>query len=530
MGGRVIALALALAVCGAAAAQQDAKNWAEANATFNKFGGSKDAAERTKAAEAIGDGRSEKYDKTAAKMIIALLGAELARDKGGVGKDEEKVSGEVLDACETALKKITHKEAVEDLINIARAKAQNPRLRFYVCRAIGVHKDAVKALIELVDDKILCVQIGAIDGLILAKDPSSLDVLLKVVSATDRTWECKIGAVQAIEKIADKSDKVVDSLIDALGKCKVDEGRIKVEIMRVLGDFLGIKDAKSDDPNWWKSAKKDKESPAKDGTTIEPAEFFGLKAKSTRIVFVLDRTGSMADPCTFPDKPKDPKKDPPKPGVQTGEKPDPAQEGARQKAEELKKKYDERKVASKMDGLKREFINTIYNLDPRVHFTVVWYEGNHTYWKEQLVPATWQTKLECIQDIDKLNPSGGTNVWGGLEAAYKLVEQPARPDVVQVDKKGNYATVVNGPDTFFLMTDGNHNTGKFVKDQGGRPGTDDGGFIGELKKVHALRKVVINVVALGDLGAGADPITQNSLNFLKKIADETGGNFAHIGK
>jgi hypothetical protein len=98
--------------------------------------------------------------------------------------------------------------------------------------------------------------------------------------------------------------------------------------------------------------------------------------------------------------------------------------------------------------------------------------------------------------------------------------------VVAVDRKGNYATVINGADTFFLMTDGAHNTGKFVK-----PGAqssdacDVGAFIAELKKVNKLRKVIINTVCLGSEMNGFD---RPDATLMQNIANETGGTFVHI--
>ena len=102
------------------------------------------------------------------------------------------------------------------------------------------------------------------------------------------------------------------------------------------------------------------------GTTVVPTEFFGLKTKSTRIVFVLDRTGSMDFPLTETSRPK--KEDPPPKGPDTvtgDEKPTPAEEAARKTAGDIRKKWDDRKVEKRMDMLKKEFINTIYRLDPR---------------------------------------------------------------------------------------------------------------------------------------------------------------------
>jgi hypothetical protein len=236
----------------------------------------------------------------------------------------------------------------------------------------------------------------------------------------------------------------------------------------------------------------------------------------------------MEDPCTFP--PPDPQQPPPAPPEASGARKPSAQEvAARAEADRLLRKIQEVKTSRKIDGLKREFARTVYGLDPRVHFAVVWYESNPTAWKEDLVPATWANKVECLREIERLSPGGGTNIWGGLETAYRLVEAPQRPDVIQIDRKGNYATAVKGADTFFLMTDGNHNTGRFVN-RGDPPGLDTDAFLSELRKVNLLRRVVIHVVALGNLGAGLDPLTADSLRFLEGVARDSGGRFAHIGK
>jgi len=526
MMGSLALVAALLGVSFAAAADE----WAEAAGYAQRYGGSKDASERAQAASKLAVGMDGKHDKTAVGMLLAILSNECAKDEGG--KSEDKVSGEVLMNCEDSLKKAGVKEAVDLLLKEA-AKNPNPRVRFHIARSLGgvAAEEAARTLMTLLDDKDPKVVIGAADGLKDQSKESTLEAILKALKSKLTPWEAKLSLVEAVNKI-DKAEKSVDGLIEALGALSADQARVKLEVIKVLGKFCGVADPKTDDPNWWKTAWTDKKGgkdPAKDGgTTVEPTEFFGLKAKSTRIVFVLDRTGSMDDPCTFP--PTDPKKPPVRPPEQTGnQKPNPAEEAAKAQAEGLFKKWDSMKVAKKIEGLKKEFTKTIYALDPRVHFAVVWYEGNPQPWRNDLVPATWANKLDVLKEIDKLSPSGPTNIWGGLETAYKLVEQPNRPDVVAVDKKGNYATMVKGADTFFLMTDGNHNTGKFTGN-GNPPGPDTNAFIAEVKKVNALRKVIIHVIALGDMGAGGDPLTQNSLNFLQKIANETGGSFVHIGK
>lgn len=527
---RAINVVVLLGLVAAPAMAAFADEWAEAVGFAQKFGGSKEAGERATAASKLAVGMDGKHDKQAVQLLLTILGNECAKDGGG--KKEDDVSGEVLLNCEDSLKKTGVKEAVDILIQQAK-KNPNPRMRFHIARALGGVKgdDAIKALTELIADREPRVIIGAADGLAEQASESTLDAIVKAMKDKTVPWEAKLSLITACSKI-DKPEKCMDGLIEALAAMPGDMGRLKIELIKLMGKFCGITDPKTDDAGWWKQAWADKKGgknvATEGGTTVEPTEFFGLKSKSTRIVFVLDRTGSMDDPCTFP--PEDPKKPPVRPVEATGgKKPDPAEMAAKAQADQLFKKWDDLKVTKKIEGLKKQFTRTIYGLDPRVSFAVVWYESVATPWKNELVLATWANKLDCLKEIDKLSPSGPTNVWSGLETAYKLVEQPNRPDVVAVDKKGNYATVIKGADTFFLMTDGNHNTGKFVA-SGGTVGTDVNAFIAEVKKVTAMRKVIIHVVALGDLGAGGDPLTQTSLNFLQKIANETGGEFKHVGK
>jgi hypothetical protein len=505
---------------------QDARAWAEAAALHSKLAAGKDPADRARAAQALGSATFEKADKACWALVSAQLRQELARENDG--RAEDKVSGLVLEACTDALRKVSSKEAVELMTRSAKAKGELPRFRAHVVWALAKSGD-LKDLSELADDRIFMVQIAALDALAERGDKASLDVFLRAVRDEKRTWEAKLAALRGIEKVAD--DAVVETLIDGLGKVKIDEGRLKDEYLRILAKLVGI-EMFTDDPNAWKAAwaaKKDGKEPGKPGeggTIAEPTEFFGVKTKSTRIVFVLDRTGSMAHPLGVPPSPPS---EPKKPAVETGgKKLSPPENAAREEAAKLLKKHEEKKVETRMDALKKEFIRTVWNLNEKVWFGVVWYEGNHQPWKDHLVPATWMNKLEIIRDTDKLMPSGPTNIWGALEHAFKYVEQPNRPDVMQVDKKGNYATLLAGADTFFLMTDGAHNTGKFVNEMAANPLDicDVKAFTAEVRKIVRLRKILINTICLGS--EAKEPGLLPDPQLMQKIAEETGGEFVHI--
>jgi hypothetical protein len=520
---------LAILILVALAAPQDARRWGEAVAYDQKFGGSKDAGDRTAAVKSLGDATGEKTDKICVQLVLARLRAELDRDKDG--RNEDKISGAVLDASVDALRKIVQKDAVEFIAKSARNKGESPRLRAYLTWSLSTHGDT-KDLFVLADDPAPQVQIAAIDSLADREEKTAIDLFFKVLRDDKRGWEAKLSALRGIDRTGD--EKVVDTLIDHLGKVKLDEGRLKDDYIKILKRLVGA-DIPSDDPNVWKAAwtaKKDGKDPEKpdDGTVAAPTEFFGLKTKSTRIIFLLDHTGSMGCPLKPPpDAPKMDPVGPKKPDVATGgKKESPTDVAAREEAAKIKKKYDEKKNETRIDVLKKEFINTLWGLNEKVLFTVIWYEGNPQPWKDHLVPATWPNKLEIIRDTDKIQPSGPTNIWGALEHAFKYVAEPQRPDVFQVDKKGNYATLLAGADTFFLMTDGAHNMGKFVRENAKTPldACDIPAFTAELRKVTRLRKVVINTICLGS--EATSPELMSDPKLMQKIAEETGGEFVHI--
>jgi hypothetical protein len=496
------------------AAGQDARRWAEALAAHQKYAASKDPVERARAATELGNATAEKYDRVCWQLLANLLRQEFARE-GVQGKTEERVAGEVVEAAIRALQRISHKDVVAEMTRVARSRQEPLRLRLAVIWGLA-ERGALKDLMELADDKVPQIQVAAMDVLAQRAADESVPLFLRVLGE-NRTWEVKLLALQGLEKIAPES--AVEPLLEGLGRCRADEGRLKDQYVRTLRKITGL-ELENDDPNAWKAAwaakKAGQEAPA--GSTVaEATEFYGLKTRSTRIVFILDRSGSMLAPGSEPAQRifKLP------PDAMGGPKEPPQETAAREEATRIKKRVDAVPVATRWDALRQEFVNTIYVLSPRVHFNVIWYEARTDPWRQELVPATWVNKLECIRHAEKLVPSGGTNIWDALELAFQTIETPQRPDLLQIDRRVNYATAISGPDTFFLMTDGAPTFGRILTPEG---------ILSELRKVNRLRKVTIHTICVGDLVPGAQPGENPDPAFLKRIANETGGDFVHIRK
>jgi len=544
-GGAVAWLvASAAAPLGAAAGDAPARpagvTWAGALAQVGPLSASRAAADRALAAELLAVGMDGSHDLHAAALLVSLLNAECARNKHG--RREEDISARVLLACEASLRQVVKKEAVDLLIRNAR-RGTSPRVRFHLARALGgvFGEEASRALGELAADPDPLVLLGTADGLSERADPSTLVASLALLRGKATPWEARLSVLRAVDRIGRPLD-CFDALVDLLAALPADQGRLKMEIIRLLGRFCSIENPETDDAGWWRSTWSDirhGRRPADEGNTfVQPARFFGVDTHSSRIVFLLDRTGSMKDPCTFlaPDRIATAGAGR-KPAARSGPpapRRDPKQEAAQAKAEDLARRFEAQAAGPaprKIDGLKHEFARTILHLDPRVRFAVISYEANPAPWMQELVPATWENKLACLVELEKLAPAGGTNIWDALECGLQFAPLPRQPNVIAHDRKVSYATLLDGADTFFLMTDGNHNTGKFIMTDAvllRRPDTD--AFLNEIRKVRLLRRVTVHVVALGDLNVGIDPLTKESLEFLRQIAEETEGRFVHVGK
>ncbi len=516
----MIALIMLLVVSGSWAQDRTQKAaWSKANSHFKKEAASGQERKREAAIKELGRAMYPAVEKKAVTMVTNLLAKEIKRGL----KKELTIKFSILQACVGVLKSITEPAAVDELIKIINRKKTFGRFKFFLVQGLaGINQESVIAkLIELVADKDAIIQIAAIDALTELKAPGAMERLGKLL-AEDLTWEVKISAIEYFKKL--KSQKAIEPLIKALlGKGL--EGRARSEVVEVLKLLTGVDNGFSGSAwsEWWsKKQKGEKVNPAKGGSDVTTAVYYGVKVTSTRIVFIMDTSGSMGWNGFWREKIK---------GVQTGKnqlKPimtgkdgKPASKKVIAQIEATKREIDKRKVKTRMDAAKRELVNTIYRLDPSVTFTIIFYSNGPRIWKKTLVPATARNKQEAIEAIESEKPVGATSTYDALELAYQLGEKKkGKKKVIQVNKKGDYIKELGGADTIFLLSDGVPTFGKIIK----RPE-----ILTEIRKIHQIRKIKINTIALGgpnDSSIPAEvPANQRlpDLKFLRELANITGG-------
>jgi hypothetical protein len=578
----IIALAALAALAAAAlpaAAQHRGGGYQDAfNDCCNQLSGTNSRA-RVDAVRRLGDVTSGVNDERTVRVLIAMLRSEIVR--GGGGKSEEMVDLRLLSACTEALRKVDEPLALALMIEQTKktSSGRESRLAYYLSAGFNLSASGElrEKILALLDHRDLMVQMGIVDALVAEGDSASLDLYFKVLGGKKRRWEVKKCALAGIEKHLDPDDKeMIYRLVRAARELPEDQMRVKSDIRDLLRRVTGKKN---------EELKKDA-GPSK-GRTV--AEFFGIPTESSRIIFILDRTGSMKDRCTWrPEEKENKSAGAPAAKKKEGEETPNWKEGA----DALFEEYRDFEIETKMDALKREYIKTIYKLPDYVHFTTVWYDTKAELWEKKLVPATWENKLSAMLFADEIVPNGGTNIWDAIEVAFKVgTDAKLKPngngkkkDTKKSSKKKKPSGKPSGYDEVrkkvrdrmrdrerderrrprgrdeppedpekaaerareaekelkkwsakkSVATKGHTVPGRDCADTfylltDGKPNQgrirDQRTILGVLKDLNVLRKVTIHTICLGDPGVGRDPPDPK---FLKKLAEEHGGSFRHL--
>jgi hypothetical protein len=230
------------------------------------------------------------------------------------------------------------------------------------------------------------------------------------------------GAVFALVALDDP--RCVPALVRARRKAS---GLLAAEIERTLHRFTGQKFFgagaaamwagwwRTEGETWLKTVQAERyrmpEQPSPGG-----AEFYGIGTRSNRIVFVLDRSGSMKHPV-------------PESGPVSGATPDTRVPGA-----------------TKLEVAKNQLARTIRKLDPGVKFAVVFYSHEVEEWQKPpgMAPATPANKKKAIDWFMRQQPAGSTMIFDALNAALRYAKVGG----------GKSPTDPWGADTIFLLSDG----------------------------------------------------------------------------
>ncbi|HEX6812218.1 MAG TPA: HEAT repeat domain-containing protein [Planctomycetota bacterium] len=395
-----------------------------------------------------------------------------------------------------------HKSVEAQLALLRACSAMPTDLRVHAVNAMA--KDAtlelVPTLVEMLRDSEPNVRIAAANAIgtalqphvdeTLGKKPAG-DVLaqrdqaitkLEELLMRDQIWQVRSAAAFALAIM--KCKAVVPSLIrglDAELKRKKDPWAMDLRLHRVLEGLTGQKVLFGDITLWqtfWT-----REGP---GFTVKPQtkageaepksdkyqKFFNLQVESDRVLFVLDFSGSMAEPIEL------------KTGT-TVAGPGTKTTKAAIIVSELKKL-----IMSLPDG-------ALINLVVFSEQVKIW---RPTGARPELVKLNDETRDDLIGNfLDSLRPSGPTNLYDAMNAALDFAGRGLH------DKY--YAA---GFDTLYVISDGAPTAGPVVDKEEIRR---------RVREANQLRKLTIHCITFGD---------KNDTDFLGPMAVENGGRHIHI--
>ncbi|KAF0246017.1 MAG: hypothetical protein FD180_1081 [Planctomycetota bacterium] len=416
----------------------------------------------------------------------------------------------VPDAVADALTKTRSPEPVKWLVEEGM-KDKNWRARMAIAGALGhvpaENALATPALVTAAAEKDARVRAAAIEALGRRGAKDQKDLVLKALE--DERWQVRVAACDALGVL-----QMRETVGPLIARMQTENGRVLEDMDRALKALTGLT-FNSDALGWkgwweinkekWESgelAKKEepkKEDP-KDGgkdpggkdlggggkppdpapnPPADPAppaaggtttEFYGIRTKSKNLVFVIDISGSMAEPAKYiPDSNSG--------GAPAGQGP---------------------KGKRKIDIARWELSKAIGGLPEDARFNIVTFSSDvKVYSPTKMVIATKPNKTQAQQFAEKLEPQEATNIYDALEKAFEL----AGGAKMQVDE--NYKLSV---DTIFFLTDGKPTIGKSV----------DPKVIGDtVQKWNAIRKIRIHCIGIGD----------HDEALLKRLADESGGQY-----
>ena len=369
----------------------------------------------------------------------------------------------------------------------------------------GASLPALAKLLGRLDDT---ADIGRVAGSILevirAKAPPpeerdlkyTLDVALTQLKER-ADWRARLALMPVVRSIRGvASVPVLIGLLEEAAEKRDEDafsGTLRTAIQEALVDLTGFY-APAYEPEKWRSfweQEKDgfqiapvREAPKNQGGTVSKG-FFGIPVTGSRVIFVLDVSGSMREPAS---------------GASVSRLPGDKPSGG---------------YLTKLARAKKELLRAVDGLAPDARFNVIFFESRVRPWQKRLVDASDRNKKRLEQAIAKLRPEGGTALYGGLNAGLEIQTRRSR--------RSRYASSV---DEVFLLSDG-------IPSPGLSEIWEPEQIVERVSKWNAGARVRIHTVFLrtvvpagAQVAPGAMGALQRAEKMMRDLAEGNGGKFA----
>ncbi len=396
-----------------------------------------------------------------------------------------------------------HRELLEQMLSHAV-----PEIRMAAADAlrIGVQPEATPALSARLnlepDERVATLAVDALTATVVAVgakiDPAQLSGALDAaIQAYDKQgWRYQIAALDFFA--AARSARTVPVLIGTLGRYygkqppvgEKASGLIPTrahQVLRSLTKCVFAENRPDQWEEWWKenqaTLQVDVATEAlkldrfvKAAVTVTNS-FFGIPVAGSRVVFVVDISGSMLFRLV------------------------------RRETTGPETEYEHKWALAHA-----ELKGAIERLGADCSFNVIFFSTNANAWRPKPVPASAANKKAFIADLDKINPQGGTNVWAGLQLALnaKTVDPTVR--------------VPAELDELFVLSDGLPSLGDVI---------DPKHILQTMLTVNEVSNIRVNTVYIG--GDAEEEARQargpkwdmDGPEFMRQLATQNGGQFLH---
>jgi hypothetical protein len=397
--------------------------------------------------------------------------------------------------------------ALPAVVEAAASPKSSPTVRFEAARALAKIGDAgiAPAVAQLLADADPLVRMAAADCVGELKLGALGKQLVPLLD--DAEWQVQTAAVTALGIV--RPQEAVQPLIDLMRKA----GRLQTEcseaLFRITGMDFGVDPDRWQDqwrklmsiPGWRipteEELAKKAESRAKYnelyGKTEGRNTFAGIPTTSTRVLFIIDVSGSMDDLVVE------------------------------------REKFQGYRDFKKFTVVRTELLRTLDTLTQDTLFDIVWFATGLDAWKRKLVPANVINREAAKSFVERLKPLGGTddqelaaagltgltNLSAGktntLKALlYAFGIDPENPPKATVTG-GDRVSIKNKLDTVYFLSDGRPSIGKIV---------DTIEILKEVRRYNEVFKIVIHAIAIGEF----------QKEFMRDLASQNGGVFVDLGR
>ncbi|MEO0478896.1 MAG: hypothetical protein AAF196_05400 [Planctomycetota bacterium] len=302
-------------------------------------------------------------------------------------------------------------------------------------------------------------------------------------------WRADLQATEVLVRL--RSAESVPILIELLARWDEDSraevedksGTLRRRAHEVLKSLTGAPygiDASDRWLSWWeqvraefKVAELKEEGSVPDDERTVTGSFFGIEVRGSRILFVIDTSGSMASPL---------------------------ENTVQGSAGELTR------GTVKMEVAKRELLSVVDQLTTDSWFNVVRFSNDAELWKKKMVKAEPKTKARFVKWAEKLRPDGGTNLWQGLVDGLQYQSQSV----------GDYYGV--NYDEVFILSDGIPSVGDV---------TDPEQILRLVAETNRWARLRINTIYISATEEEERQVKaalgMSGEEFMRRLAEENGG-------